>query len=170
MYEGRLKSLWTHLITLSQNFMEVQWWSLLRSTSFGKWCTAYNTPPTSWKRAGDHWSLRNFLPQSSIFMVGKAQKSHGARSGLYGRCSNGIPLIHFCQTEHGIQFLSHPMWLLGFFNHEKGALRQEISKWSMVCSIFLRSRWNVVKKCIAFQGRYFKKETVTAPPQSLSLE
>jgi hypothetical protein len=26
-------------------------------------------------------------------MVGKAQKSHGARSGLYGGCSNGVPLI-----------------------------------------------------------------------------
>jgi hypothetical protein len=27
------------------------------------------------------------------FMVAKAQKSHGARSGLYGGCSNGIPPI-----------------------------------------------------------------------------
>jgi hypothetical protein len=26
-------------------------------------------------------------------MVGKAQKSHGARSGLYGGCSNGVPPI-----------------------------------------------------------------------------
>jgi hypothetical protein len=28
-------------------------------------------------------------------MAGKAQKSHGAISGLYGGCSNGIPPIHF---------------------------------------------------------------------------
>jgi hypothetical protein len=26
-------------------------------------------------------------------MVVKAQKSHGARSGLYGGCSNGVPPI-----------------------------------------------------------------------------
>jgi hypothetical protein len=34
-----------------------------------------------------------FLLRSSVFMVGKAQKSHGARSGLYGGCSNGVPAI-----------------------------------------------------------------------------
>jgi hypothetical protein len=33
-------------------------------------------------------------------MAGKAQKSHGARSGLYGGCSNGVLLIHFFQAEH----------------------------------------------------------------------
>jgi hypothetical protein len=32
-------------------------------------------------------------------MVGKAQKSHGARSGLYGGCSNGVPPIHFFQLN-----------------------------------------------------------------------
>jgi hypothetical protein len=53
----------------------------------------------------DRWSLRNFLPRSSLFMVGKAQKSHGARSGPYGGCSNGVPPIHFFQTEHVIQFI-----------------------------------------------------------------
>jgi hypothetical protein len=87
-------------------------------------------------------------------MVGKAQKSHGARSGLYGGCSNGVPPIHFFQAEHRIQFRSRPMHtkfrletlteeitgtsaiqsrsrpmrFLGFSNHEKGAPMQEISK------------------------------------------
>jgi hypothetical protein len=70
MYEGHLKSSWTHLITLSQNFVEVQWRFLFWSTSLDKWCTSFNTPPTSWKCAADHWSLWNFLPQSSLFMVG----------------------------------------------------------------------------------------------------
>jgi hypothetical protein len=41
-------------------------------------------------------------------MVGKAQKSHGARYGLYGGCSNGVPPIHFFQAEHRIQFRSPP--------------------------------------------------------------
>jgi hypothetical protein len=52
---------------------------LFRSTSIGKRLTSYNAPPTSRKRAADHWSLRNFLTLSSRFVDGKAQKSHGAR-------------------------------------------------------------------------------------------
>jgi hypothetical protein len=62
-------------------------------------------------------------------MVGKAQKCDGARSGLYGGCSNfGFSPINFFQAEHRIQFRSRPMRFLGFSNHVKGALRQEISK------------------------------------------
>jgi hypothetical protein len=136
---------WTHLITPSRNCIEVRWQSLLRSTSLGKRCTSYNATPTSGKRAAGRWSLRNFLPLSSLFMVGKAQKSHGARSGLYGGCSNGIPPIHFFQAEHRIQFRSRPMRFLGFSNHERGAQRQEISKRSTVCSTFSRSGWSVVR-------------------------
>jgi hypothetical protein len=79
--------------------VEVRWRSLCRITSLGKRCTSYNAPPTSRKRAADRWSLRNFLPRSSLFMVGKAQKAHEARYGLYGGCSNGVPPIHFFQTN-----------------------------------------------------------------------
>jgi hypothetical protein len=100
IYVGCFKISWTHIITPSRNFVEVRWRSLFRSTSLGKRITSYNAPSTSWKRAADSWSLRNFLPRSSFFMVGKAQKSHGARSGLYGGCSNGVLPIHFFQAEH----------------------------------------------------------------------
>jgi hypothetical protein len=34
-----------------------------------------------------------------LFMVEKAHKSHGSRSGLYGGCSDGVPSIHFFQAE-----------------------------------------------------------------------
>jgi hypothetical protein len=61
-------------------------------------------------------------------MVGKAQKSYAARSGLYGGYSDGVPPIHFLHAEHRLQFRSHPMRFLGFFNHEKGALRRKSSK------------------------------------------
>jgi hypothetical protein len=54
-------------------------------------------------------------------MVGKAQKSHGARFGLYGGCSKGVQQIHFFQAEHGIQFRSRPMRFLGLSNNEKGS-------------------------------------------------
>jgi hypothetical protein len=46
-------------------------------------------------------------------MVGKAKKSHGTRSGLYGGCSNGVPPIHFYQLG------SRSMRFLGFSNHER---------------------------------------------------
>jgi hypothetical protein len=96
LYEGRFKSLWTHHISPSRNFLEVRWRSLFRNTSLGKRCTSYNAPPTSLKRASDRWSLRIFLPRSSLFMVGKARKSHG----VWILCSawkmwiDGTPLQH----------------------------------------------------------------------------
>jgi hypothetical protein len=158
-YEGRLQSSWTHLITPSRSFVEMQWRSLFRNTSLGKRCTSYNAPPTSRKRAADRWSFRNFLLWSSLFMVGKAQKSHGERSGLYVGCSNGVPPIHFFQPEHIIQFRSRPMRFLGFFNHENRASRHEISKWSRFCSTFSRSGWSVVRSASLAKGGTSKKRT-----------
>jgi hypothetical protein len=61
-------------------------------------------------------------------MVAKAQKSHGAISGLYGGCSDGVPPVHVFQAEYRIQLRSRTMRFLGFSNHEEGASRQEISK------------------------------------------
>jgi hypothetical protein len=58
-------------------------------------------------------------------MVGKALKLHEARSGLYGGCSNEVPLINFFQAKHGIQFSSSSMQFLGFSNHEKGSPKQK---------------------------------------------
>jgi hypothetical protein len=90
-------------------------------------------------------------------MVGIAQKSHGARSGLYDGCSNGFPLIHFFQAEHRVQFRSRPLRFLGFSNHEKGAPRQEISKWLTVCSTFSRRGWSVVRSSSLAKGGTSKK-------------
>jgi hypothetical protein len=152
-YKGHFQSLWTHLITLSQTLWRYGDSLFFWSTSLGKQCTSYNAPPTSREHAADHWSLQNF----SLFMVENAQKLHGVRSGLYGRCSNGVLLIHFFQAEH--KFNSDlASWFLGFSNHEKGAPRQEISKWSMVvCSMFSRSGWNVVRSASLAKGGTSKK-------------
>jgi hypothetical protein len=70
---------------------------------------------------------------------------------LYGGCSNGVPMIHFFQAEHTIQFRS-----LGFSNHEKVTLRQEISKWSTVCSMFLRSGRSTVRSAPLAKGGTLK--------------
>jgi hypothetical protein len=128
-----------------------------RSTSLGKRYTSYNTPPTSRKCAADRRSLRNFLPRSSIFMVGKAQKSHGARSKLNSVL--GLEKVGQCNPirTSAIQSRSRPMRFLGFSNHEKGAPRQEISRWSTVCSTFSRSGWSVVGSASLAKGRTSKK-------------
>jgi hypothetical protein len=151
--EGRLKSSWTRAITPSRNFVGVWWRSPFRNTSLGERCTSYNAPPTSRKRAADRWSLPNFLPRSSLFIVGKAQKSHG----LYGGCSNEVPQIHFFQAKYRIQFRSRPMRFLGFSNQREGAPRQEISKWLTVCSMFSRSGWSVVRSASFAKGGTSKK-------------
>jgi hypothetical protein len=42
-------------------------------------------------------------------------EKHGARSDLYGGCSDGVPPIHFFQAEHRIQFRSRPHAISGLF-------------------------------------------------------
>jgi hypothetical protein len=68
-----------------------------------------------------------------------------------------VPVIHFFQAEHRIQFRSCSMWFLGFSNHEKGALKREILKWSTVCRTFLRSRWSIVRSASLAKGSTTKK-------------
>jgi hypothetical protein len=132
------------LLLPSWNFVEVRWRSLFRSTSLGKQCISYKSPPTSRGRAADRWSIRN-LPRNSLFMCGKAQKSHGARCGLYGGCSNEVPLIHFFPswTQNSIHISPHA--ISGLFQPWKVAPRQEISKSSTAYSTFSRSGWSVVR-------------------------
>jgi hypothetical protein len=62
-------------------------------------------------------------------------------------------------TEFNSDFA--PIWFLSFSNHEKGALRQEISKCSMVFSMFLRSGWSVVRSMLLAKGGTLKK--ITSP-------
>jgi hypothetical protein len=82
-------------------------------------------------------------------MVGKAQKSHGTRSGLYGRCSNWVPPIHFFQAEYRIQFKSRPVRFLGSSNHEEGAPRQVFKMWV---------EWSVVRCGSLAKGSTSKKK------------
>jgi hypothetical protein len=49
------------------------------------------------------------------------------------------------------------MRFLGFYNNEKGAPRQEILKWSTVCSTFSRSGWSVVRSASLAKGGTSKK-------------
>jgi hypothetical protein len=117
---------------------------LQRSTLFSKTCCK---PLITW----------NFLPRSPIFMVGRAQKSHGARSELnfvFGL--QNVDRWNPIRTS-AIQSRSRPMRFLGISNHEKGAQRQEISKWLTICSTFPRSGWSVVKSASPAKGGTSKK-------------
>jgi hypothetical protein len=61
-------------------------------------------------------------------MVGKAQKSHEARSELNSVFGlEEVNQRNLIRTST-IQSRSRPMQFLGFSNHENGAPRQEISK------------------------------------------
>jgi hypothetical protein len=116
LYEGRLQSSWTQLYyseselcgsAVTVSFSKYIPWQathfLQRSTHFSKTCCRYR------------WSLRNFLPLSSLFMVGEAQKSHGTRSGLYGGCSNGVlQTIRIVTLESTVTELWHKKPLLTF--------------------------------------------------------
>jgi hypothetical protein len=89
-------------------------------------------------------------------MVGKAQKLHRARSEMYGWCSDGVPPISVSTSiatfqrnaEAPLRFQRHP---------KRSSFKTTIN------SIF--EKWVDCKKCTACQGRYFEKETVTAPLQ-----
>jgi hypothetical protein len=144
----------THTRCSFATFVDSPYYSELE---LGKRCISYNAPPTSQKRAADRWSLRSFLPRSSLFMVGNAQKLHGARSELnsvFGllKVDRWNPI-----RTSAIQSRSRPMRLLGYSNHEKGAPRQEISKWSTVCSTFSRSGCSVVRNASLARGSITKK-------------
>jgi hypothetical protein len=78
-------------------------------------------------------------------MVEKAQKSHGARSGLYGGCSNGVPLVlvtafiatfqlHNANTP--LRLLHHP---------KKGSFK-------MTVTLFLRSGCSIVRSASLAKG------------------
>jgi hypothetical protein len=119
--------------------------SLFLSVSLSRRCTSYNAPPTSRKRAAARWVVRNFLPRSTLYMVGNLTNRMGTRSEL--NSVFGLENVDRWNPirSSAIQSRSRPMRFLGFSNHEKGALRQEISKWSTGCSRFSRSGWSVVR-------------------------
>jgi hypothetical protein len=103
-------------------------------------------------------------------MVGKAQKSHGARSGLYGRYFNEVPLIHVFQAEHRIHFISCPHAISAIFQPRKGS--SEARNFEVISGLqHVFKKWvEHCKKRIVGQGMYLKKDTFTAPPQCSNSE
>jgi hypothetical protein len=164
-YEGRLKSSWTRLITPSWNFVEVRWRSLFRTTSLGTRCASYNPPPTCRKRAADRWSLRNFLPQSSISWLEKPRNRMGRDLDCLADVLMGSYRSTFSKTNTELIQIS-PHAISGLPQPRKGS--SEARNFEVINGLeYVFEKWvERCKKCIACQGRYFEKETVIAPLQS----
>jgi hypothetical protein len=86
-----------------------------------------------------------FLHRSSLFMVGKAQTSHGARSGLYGGWSNGIPPISVSASIVTSQSRNADAALMLLRHPKKCSVRTTVTPFS-------RSGWGVVRSVSLAQG------------------
>jgi hypothetical protein len=141
----RIGNLWRCGDRLSSKYFPWQAMHFLqRSTHFSKiWCRPLITS--------------KFFALSSLLMVGKTQKSHGARYEL--NSVFGLEKVDWWNTiiTSATPSSSRPMRFLGFSNHEKGAPRQEISKWWTVCSTFSRSGRSVVRSASLAKGGTSKK-------------
>jgi hypothetical protein len=125
--------------------VEVRWRSLFRSISIGKRCTSYNASPTSKTCCRPLITLKLLALELPFHVWKKAQKSRGAGSEL--NSVFGLEKVDRWNPirTSAIPARSRPIRFLGFPRNENGTPRQEISKWSTVCSTFSRSGWNVVK-------------------------
>jgi len=83
-------------------------------------------------------------------MVGKAQKSHGVRSGLYGGCSNGVPPISVSASIATFQLHSADSPIRLFCHPKKGSFKMTITPFS-------RSEWSVVRSLSLAKGGTLKK-------------
>jgi hypothetical protein len=78
-------------------------------------------------------------------MVGKAQKSHGARSGLYGVCSNRVPPISVSASIATFQLRNADAPLRLLRHPKKGSFKTTVTPFS-------RSGWSVVTSASLAKG------------------
>jgi hypothetical protein len=168
--EGRLKVSWSQLLSPSRNFVEGRWLSPFRSTSLAKRYTSYNAPLTSRKRAADCWSLRNFLPRSSLYMVGKPRNLMGWDLDCMANILMGFHRSTFSKAKkNSIKILPHAV--SGLFQTRKRSYKARNFKVITGLQHVLEKWVEHCKQCITCQGRYFEKETATTTsPQSSDLE
>jgi hypothetical protein len=83
-------------------------------------------------------------------MVGKAQKSHGARSGLYDGCSNGVTPISVSASITTFQSRNADVPLRSVRHPKKGSFK-------MTLTLFSISGWSVVRSVSLAKGGISKK-------------
>jgi hypothetical protein len=67
------------------------------------------------------------LTSELLFMVGKAQKSHGARSGLYGGCYNVVPPISVIASIATFQLRNADAPLSMLHHPKKGSFKTTVT-------------------------------------------
>jgi hypothetical protein len=78
-------------------------------------------------------------------MVGKAQKSHGARCKLHGGCSNGVPPISVIASIATLQSLNADAPLSLLRHPKKDSFKTTVTPFS-------RSMWRVVRSSSLAKG------------------
>jgi hypothetical protein len=78
-------------------------------------------------------------------MVGKAQKSHRTRSGLYGGCSSGVPPISVSASVANFQSRNADAPLRLLRHPKKGPFKTTVTPFS-------RSEWSVVRRASLAKG------------------
>jgi hypothetical protein len=78
-------------------------------------------------------------------MVEKAQKSHGARSGLYDGCSIGVPPISVSASIATFQSRNADVPLRLFRHSKKGSFKTTVTPFS-------RSGWSIVRSASLAKG------------------
>jgi hypothetical protein len=84
-------------------------------------------------------------------MVGKAQKSHGARFGLYGGCSDGVPPISVSASIATFQSRNADAPLMLLHHPKKGSFKTTVTPFS-------RSGWNVIRNASLAKGGTSKRD------------
>jgi hypothetical protein len=92
--------------------------------------------------------------RSSVFMVGKAQKSHGTRSGLYGGCSDGVPPISVTASIATFQSRNADAPLRLPHHPKKGSFKTTETPFS-------RSGWSVVRSALLTKVGTSKKRPLS---------
>jgi hypothetical protein len=162
---GPFENFWTHVITPNQNFVEVRWRSLFRSTSleamhflqrstsFSKTCcrpliTSKFLPFHGWKSTEITWDKIWIELCVQLWKSGSAE-----------------PHQNNCHTVH-----ISPHAISELFQPRRGI--SEARNFEVINGLWhVFEKWvERFKKRIACHTKYFEKETVTAPPQSSNSE
>jgi hypothetical protein len=83
-------------------------------------------------------------------MVGKTEKSHGPRSGLYGGCCNGVPPISVSASIATFQSRNADAPLRLVHHTRKGSFKTTVTPFS-------RSGWSVIRNTSLASGGTSKK-------------
>jgi hypothetical protein len=125
----------------------------------------YKVPPLASLRCSTHFLKTCCRPLITSKFLALEFPFHGWKSPEITRGETWIDLCIWLGKmdqwdsirTSAIESRSCPLQFLGFSNHEKGAPRQEISKWQTVSSTFSRSGWSIVRSALFAKGGILKK-------------